>query len=71
MSPADPLPGLRDGLDVLAAALDARDRAASPAASLGAASTAIGAVDSMLRSLYLTRDRLVREISTARATQDQ
>jgi formate dehydrogenase maturation protein FdhE len=65
---ADPLAGLHDDLGVLAVALTARDRAADQAAARKAAVTAVESVDSMLRSLYLIRGRLVREISTALAT---
>jgi hypothetical protein len=66
---ADPLPGLRDDLGVLGEALagwDARTGYGT-AAERKAASAAIGAVDSMLRQLYLIRGRLLREISTADA----
>ena len=66
----DPLPGLHDDLGVLAAALaqwDARDTAAGDAAARRAGSTAVDAIDSMLRVLYLIRGRLLRELSTAGA----
>jgi hypothetical protein len=42
-----------------------RDLARDKAAARQAASMAVGAVDSMLRTLYLIRGRLVREISPA------
>ena len=66
---AEPLPGLRDSLSVLEPALatwNARTGYGT-AAERRAASTAIEAVDSMLRSLYLIRGRLVREASEADA----
>jgi len=66
---AGPLAGLRDGLGVLGPALAAWDGRTGhgTAAERRAASAAIGAVDSMLRQLYLVRGRLIREISTADA----
>jgi hypothetical protein len=67
---ADPLPGLHDDLGVLGVALaqwDARDTAAGGAAARRAGSMAVDAIDSMLRSLYLVRGRLLRELSTADA----
>jgi hypothetical protein len=45
VSRPDPLPGLHDDLGVLAAALTARDRAASPAAARKAAVAAVESVD--------------------------
>ncbi len=69
MSPADPLAGLRDGLDALGPALDAWNTRTGhgSAAERRAASTAVGAIDAMLRTLYSIRGRLVREVSTADA----
>jgi hypothetical protein len=64
---ADPAASPNDDLAMLADTLTARDRAASPAAARRTGSTAVEAVDSMLRTLYLIRGRLVREISTADA----
>jgi hypothetical protein len=66
---ADPLPALHDDLGVLEPALAAWNARTGhgTAAERRAASAAVGAVDSMLRSLYLIRGRLVREISLADA----
>jgi hypothetical protein len=66
---ADPSAALRDDLGMLEPALAAWNARTGhgTAAERRAAGTAINAVDSMLRSLYLIRGRLVREISTADA----
>ncbi len=63
---AGPVASLRDQLGVLEASLaqwEDRARAADRAAARQAASTAVGAIDSLLRTLYPIRGRLVREIS--------
>jgi hypothetical protein len=60
--------GLHDQVGVLGAALaqwDDRDRAADKAAARRASITAVGAVDDLLRQLYVLRGRLVREIRAA------
>jgi hypothetical protein len=62
---ADPLAGLHDDLGALAVALTARDRAADQAAARRTGVTAVESVDSMLRSLYLIRGRLVSQIRAA------
>lgn len=57
--------GLHDQLGVLGVALarwDDRDRARDKAAARKAGSTAVDAVDSLLRQLYLVRGRLTREL---------
>ncbi len=61
----DPMTGLNDQLGVLGVNLaywDDRDRARDQAAARKAGSTAVDAIDSMLRDLYLLRGRLTREI---------
>jgi hypothetical protein len=61
-----PAHSLEDDLGVLTAALTARERADGSVAARKATVTAIEAIDSMLRQLYLLRGRLVRDISTPR-----
>ncbi len=66
---ADPLAGLHGDLGLLGVSVaqwDARTGHGT-AAERKAASTAVGALDSMLRHLYLIRGRLLREASTADA----
>ncbi len=61
----DPMTGLRNSLGVLGVALaqwDDRDRARDQAAARKAGSTAVDAIDALLRDLYLLRGRLTREI---------
>jgi hypothetical protein len=61
-----PAHSLQDDLGVLTEALAARERADGNVAARKAAITAIEAVDSMLRQLYLIRGRLLRDITTLR-----
>jgi hypothetical protein len=59
---------LHDSLGELGVALaqwDDRDRARDQAAARKAGSTAVDAIDSMLRQLYMLRGRLTREIRQA------
>lgn len=58
--------GLQDDLGVLTVALTARECADGSAAARKASVTAIEAVDSMLRQLYLIRGQLLRDIGTLR-----
>ncbi len=58
----DSLAVLHDQLGVLGESLAQRDQAADKAAARRAASTAVEAIDAMLRELYPIRGRLVREI---------
>jgi hypothetical protein len=64
----DPMTALQDQLGILGTALaqwDQRETAAGEAAVRRAASTAVNAIDAMLRDLYLIRGRLVSEIRAA------
>ena len=61
----DPVASLRDRTDILSAALEQwanQATAADKAAARHAASTAVDAIDALLRDLYLLRGRLVQEI---------
>ncbi len=62
---SDPVASLRERADIVTAALEHRaDQAAAPdqAAALQAASTAVDAIDALLRDLFLLRGHLVQEI---------
>ena len=61
----DPVASLRDRTGILSAALEQwadQATAADKAAARQAASTAVDAIDALLRDLYLLRGRLVQEI---------
>ena len=61
----DPVASLRDRTDLLSAALEQwAGEAATPdkAAARRAASSAVDAIDALLRDLYLLRGRLTQEI---------
>jgi len=65
---SDPMTSLRDGLGVLDAALAqwaGRDMAQDQPAASRAGSTAVDAIDALLRELYLLRGRLAREMREA------
>jgi hypothetical protein len=65
---SDPVASLRDRTSILSAALEQwAGQAAAPdkAAARRAASTAVDAIDALLRDLYLLRGRLVQEIRQA------
>jgi hypothetical protein len=64
----DPMTGLHDSLGELGVSLawwDQRESARDQAAARKAGSTAVDAVDDLLRQLYLLRGRLTREIRQA------
>jgi len=64
----DPMTGLHDSLGELGVSLawwDQRETARDKAAARKAGSTAVDAIDSMLRQLYMVRGRLTREIRQA------
>ena len=65
---SDPIAGLRERTGILSVALVRwADRGAAPdkAAARRAASTAVDAIDALLRDLYALRGRLVRELRQA------
>ena len=62
---SDPVASLRERADVLTAALEqwaAQAAAPDQAAARQTASTAVDAIDALLRDLFLLRGRLVQEI---------
>ncbi len=62
---SDPVASLRDNAGILSAALEQwADQTTAPdkAAARRAASTAVDAIDTLLRDLYLLRGRLVQEV---------
>jgi hypothetical protein len=62
---SDPVASLRERVGVVTAALDqwtAQTAAPDQAAARKAASTAVDAIDALLRDLYLLRGHLVQEI---------
>ena len=68
---SDPVASLRERADVLSTALEQwAGQAAAPdkAAARRAASTAVDAIDALLRDLYLLRGRLTQEIRQADST---
>ena len=65
---AGPMTGLHDQAGLLGVSLaqwSYRDTAVDKAAARRAASTAMGAIDDLLRQLYALRGQLVSEIRTA------
>jgi hypothetical protein len=65
---SDPITSLRDQTDVLRGALEQwanRATAVDKATAKQAASTAVDAIDALLRDLYLLRGRLVQEMRHA------
>ena len=61
---SDPVASLRERVDVVAAALEQWTGQAAPdqAAARQAASTAVDAIDALLRDLFLLRGHLVQEV---------
>jgi hypothetical protein len=71
---SDPTASLRDRTGILGAALVQwadRGTARDKAAARRAGSTAVDAIDALLRDLYTLRGRLVREIRQADATRSR
>jgi len=65
---SDPITSLRDQTDILRRALEQwanRATAVDEATAKQAASTAVDAIDALLRDLYLLRGRLVQEMRHA------
>jgi hypothetical protein len=65
---SDPAASLRDHTDILCAALEqwaGQATAPDQATAQRAATTAVDAIDALLRDLYLLRGRLVQEIRQA------
>ena len=65
---SDPVTSLRDHTGILSAALEqwaGQATAPDKATARRAASTAVDAIDALLRDLYLLRGRLVQEIRRA------